>query len=344
VGTFGDRLKREREMRGISLDEISHSTKIGTRLLKALEEEDFQKLPGGIFNKGFVRAYAKFLGIDEEEAVADYMVVAGEDSRAVVNPEQLRKAVEKKVSEKKAPTPPLRPVPAAGDDSSAPPNWLPVVAFLLLGIALAAGAVHLYRRHNGHIRGSVIEKLDAIKNRFSRSKKPVSGPQNSPTMTVAADSVAATSPAASSASPADTALPKQQISPASTSTQPSTEKTLGISGTFGKTGDYRSTLPSADIRPESGSGPFESGTLGEFALLIRAREPSWISFVSDENPPIRRLLRPGDPATIKARTRIKLTVGNAGGLDLSIDGKPQPAIGASNQVKTVFVTSSGVQP
>ena len=65
-------------MRGISLDEIAESTKIGTRLLKALEEEQFDLLPGGIFNKGFVRAYAKYLGMDEDQAVADYLQAAGD--------------------------------------------------------------------------------------------------------------------------------------------------------------------------------------------------------------------------------------------------------------------------
>jgi cytoskeletal protein RodZ len=78
VGGFGERLRREREMRSITLEEIAEATKIGTRSLKALEEEDFAKLPGGIFNKGFVRAYARYLGIDEEEAVADYQAALAE--------------------------------------------------------------------------------------------------------------------------------------------------------------------------------------------------------------------------------------------------------------------------
>lgn len=69
---FGERLRRQREMRGVSLEEISKSTKIGTRSLKAIEDEDFEKLPGGIFNKGFVRAYAHFLGLDEEQIVGDF--------------------------------------------------------------------------------------------------------------------------------------------------------------------------------------------------------------------------------------------------------------------------------
>ena len=78
MGAFGERLRREREMRDISLDEIAATTKIGTRLLRALEEEQFDLLPGGIFNKGYVRAYAKYVGIDEEKAVVDYLQAAHE--------------------------------------------------------------------------------------------------------------------------------------------------------------------------------------------------------------------------------------------------------------------------
>jgi cytoskeleton protein RodZ len=82
VGSFGDRLQREREMRGITLEEIAEATKIGTRSLRALEQQDFDKLPGGIFNKGFVRAYARYLGLDEEQAVADYLEALGEAQAA----------------------------------------------------------------------------------------------------------------------------------------------------------------------------------------------------------------------------------------------------------------------
>ncbi|MBV8051343.1 MAG: helix-turn-helix domain-containing protein, partial [Acidobacteriaceae bacterium] len=59
VVLFGPRLKAQREKRGITLEQISKSTKIGTRFLEALEEDHFERLPGGIFNKGFVRAYAR---------------------------------------------------------------------------------------------------------------------------------------------------------------------------------------------------------------------------------------------------------------------------------------------
>src|SRR6059058_3086291 len=81
MASFGERIKREREMRGVSLEEIAESTKIGKRNLEALETEDFDKLPGGIFNKGFVRAYAKYLGLDEDQAVTDYLAAEVEQER-----------------------------------------------------------------------------------------------------------------------------------------------------------------------------------------------------------------------------------------------------------------------
>lgn len=74
--SFGARLKREREQRKITLDDVSVSTKIATKFIVALEEEHFDQLPGGIFNKGFVRAYARHLGIDENQAIADFVAAS----------------------------------------------------------------------------------------------------------------------------------------------------------------------------------------------------------------------------------------------------------------------------
>jgi cytoskeleton protein RodZ len=82
VSSFGAQLKQEREKQGVSLEDISLSTKIGTRMLRALEEEHFDQLPGGIFNKGFIRAYARCLGMDEEQAIADYLAATGASSTA----------------------------------------------------------------------------------------------------------------------------------------------------------------------------------------------------------------------------------------------------------------------
>jgi cytoskeletal protein RodZ len=75
---FGEHLRREREMRGVSLDEICAATRIGNRFLEALENEEWDHLPGGVFNRGFVRAVARFLGLDEESFVAEYMLATSE--------------------------------------------------------------------------------------------------------------------------------------------------------------------------------------------------------------------------------------------------------------------------
>jgi cytoskeleton protein RodZ len=69
---FGERLKRERELRGISRDDICTATRISTRFLEALENEQWASLPGGIFNRGFLRAVARFLGLDEDDLLAEY--------------------------------------------------------------------------------------------------------------------------------------------------------------------------------------------------------------------------------------------------------------------------------
>jgi len=76
--SFGEKLKAEREKRAVTLEQISASTKIGVRMLQALEEDQFGVLPGGIFNKGFVRAYARHVGLDEDQTIADYLQASGE--------------------------------------------------------------------------------------------------------------------------------------------------------------------------------------------------------------------------------------------------------------------------
>ncbi len=74
--SFGARLKREREKRKITLDDISVATKIAPRFLVALESDQFDQLPGGIFNKGFVRSYASHLGLDENQTIADFVAAS----------------------------------------------------------------------------------------------------------------------------------------------------------------------------------------------------------------------------------------------------------------------------
>jgi cytoskeleton protein RodZ len=78
---FGVHLRREREMRGVTLEEISSATRIGTRFLDALETEHWDRLPGGVFNRGFVRSTAQFLGLDPEAMLAEYTIATTDSAR-----------------------------------------------------------------------------------------------------------------------------------------------------------------------------------------------------------------------------------------------------------------------
>src|ERR1700722_2079465 len=126
-GTFGERLKREREMREVTLKEVTTATRIGPRFLEALENEEWDKLPGGIFNRGFVRSIARFLGLDEENLLAEYDLAHGEPSIPAPQP-----------YENKLPRPPI---------------WVPILAVLaLLAIVggLIAGGVYGWGRLAAH--------------------------------------------------------------------------------------------------------------------------------------------------------------------------------------------------
>lgn len=80
MGSFGDDLKKAREAKKVTLEQIAAATKITTRYLQAVEREDFDKLPGGVFRKSIVRAYARAAGLDEEKWVERYIEAAHEDT------------------------------------------------------------------------------------------------------------------------------------------------------------------------------------------------------------------------------------------------------------------------
>ena len=106
-GNFGERLKRERELREVTLEEITSGTRIGPRFLEALENEEWEKLPGGVFNRGFVRSIARYLGLDEEAFLAEYDLAHGAQAAAATQHRD-------------------DPIPS-------PPKWIPMA--LVLGIA-----------------------------------------------------------------------------------------------------------------------------------------------------------------------------------------------------------------
>jgi cytoskeletal protein RodZ len=83
---FGTKMRRLREEKGVSLRQIADATKISVGALEALERNDISRLPGGIFSRAFVRAYANEVGLDPEQTVRDFMVQFPHDSVTAGSP------------------------------------------------------------------------------------------------------------------------------------------------------------------------------------------------------------------------------------------------------------------
>lgn len=121
---FGASFRQARVSKGISLDQVAAETRISTRFLSAIENEEFQLLPGGIFNRGFVRAFAENVGLDPDQAVADYERMA-----EVRQPE---------------PAAPPQPVPAAKRQRRLYPIAVGVLALVIV-------VFYVVTRESGHI-------------------------------------------------------------------------------------------------------------------------------------------------------------------------------------------------
>ncbi len=76
--SLGEKFRAAREQRGISISEVAEQTRISPLYLEAIDADNYKTLPGGIFNKGFVRSYAKYVGVDEQEALQDYSRMVAE--------------------------------------------------------------------------------------------------------------------------------------------------------------------------------------------------------------------------------------------------------------------------
>lgn len=71
--TVGERLREARERRGISLRQIAEETNVSVRSLEAIERNELDKLPGGIFTRGFIRSYASAVGLDPDGVVKQFL-------------------------------------------------------------------------------------------------------------------------------------------------------------------------------------------------------------------------------------------------------------------------------
>ena len=105
--------------------------------------------------------------------------------------------------------------------------------------------------------------------------------------------------------------------------------------------------PLPEKKPPSPSPPMAATTSVQeekpISLQLKAVEETWLSFQADDQSAKEMILKPGEGFSVQASDRILMKLGNAGGLDLLLNGKPLGKSGKSGEVQTLLVTSQGVE-
>ena len=309
MGQFSDKLRRERELRGITLDEVAIATKIGTRNLRALEEEKFDQLPGGIFNKGFVRAYARYVGIDEEQAVGDYMVAnqvlaaSGEVNIAVV----------------------ARQFEASRDAGygrrrhGATTLVWSLVAVFALASASVGGWPYLQRwlANRAEVRKQTLQPagMTAFQTSLPQPVQAASNPQAPPS------------------SPADTAqavsvsFPPKGVADPQNSTPPVAQ------------------VDKPAVAPDT--APAKKAAANSISVVLTARQRCWVSIQVDGKRVMEDTMDPElsdkKERSFQARDRVVVLAGNPSGIDVTFNGQSMGRIGPTNARQTVIFTPEGLQ-
>jgi cytoskeleton protein RodZ len=185
---FGDRLKRERELRGVSLVEVSVATCINTKFLEALESEQWDQLPRGVFTRGFIRTVARYLGLNEDGLISEYALATNDHPTVNVWVHDLEKQ---------------------------PRKWVPAALVLAL-IAILAGGGWLAAKHWGGIA-----HVNAKPDRESVAEPEGSAAAAAPVVALPAEAGAA--PAAPRAV-SDSEPPAAAVVPAVDARSPAAEK------------------------------------------------------------------------------------------------------------------------
>lgn len=304
MGGFGERMQREREMRSISLEEIAESTKIGCRMLRALEEEDFEKLPGGIFNKGFVRAYAKFLGIDEEQAVADFQTAFVEkQSKHPTNGAngiqhgEILPQIEANAIEHEP-----EPDQAAGFMRAA------IIIICIVGVA-------------------------GLGWKFLGSKTST----ETPASTVPPASV--TAPVKQSPVPTQPAVGKPQADALAQTKSPAL-----IVPSPELTKDASPAKDAADPAATAADSAASLANPGEFRIRVRTIERAWVQITADGKLVQNGEIPPSSSRSFRASKEMVVKLGNAPGVELSYNGKALPQFPPDQKTRTLTFTPDGLRP
>ena len=295
MSSLGATFRREREARGVSLEEIAEETKIGIRLLRAIENEQFDRLPGGIFNKSFVRQYARYLGLDEETAVREYLQA---------------------ISAAREPAPPQRSAPPE------PPDLSPAISYPRI-IAAAVGV--------GVLLAGIVYGLYRLQAHWTAAPSPRGGDSSK--------SVLASTPPRPAPLPAEPpSAPSPVVPSPSRGASPANAPSVS------------SSSPSVASAPSIASGPPVSQPSRQaeppppregLRLRIDSHGPVWLSITADGAKQWQGTLPPNQTREVQATESVRLTVGDAGAVELSLNGKPLPPLGRSGEVKSITITAKG---
>lgn len=296
--SLGSYLRRERELREVSLQNMSAATKIQLRFLEALEQDNYDQLPPAPFVVGFLRAYAQYLSLEPEEVIAAYHMRYGPSE----GPEGRRVLV-------------TSPVQRATRYRLLRAGILVVIAVLVVGLGL-----HVLQRGSGNNRTkallsqAAVEKAPAESPPMSLPRLPGLGmprPQS-------AEPVSPVSPGGTGG--ASGVVPGQQaIASASPAASPSAP-----------------AEPAAAERPtETAVRPGE--TPSPLVLQAVAVQDTWLRVEVDGDKRYTLLLATGKDVRWEARERFVLTVGNAQGTRLTLNGKEIPLPSTRGNVIRDFV-------
>ena len=384
MSSFGADLKREREAKGISLKEISDRTKIGVRLLKALEEEQLEQLPGGIFDKSFLRQYARFLGLDEEHLIGEYLKVTGasaDPAAVAAGGSSEQKSGSLRLSGGGYSSGSSSSLSGGGSSGSSARSLLgdPVIGSsiedfgqksgngrlyaILVCLAAVIGAVaygaHWYISGHADERAAHSETVSTAKEPTAPSAVPAPPSEAQP------GSDAATAPTAG-ASPSDITQANAGIdgNPTAASTGPGTQVTaagnptasaLPVAAPAGNAAaktvlsDTNKVPPAKPALAPSSAVPQASrleppaGQSGTAIVLeVDARKECWVSIAADGQKQWQGTMHAATMRRVEARGAITLTLGDAGAVALTLNGKPLTFSGRSGEVKTLSISANGV--
>jgi cytoskeleton protein RodZ len=312
MASLGAYLRGLREKRGTSLEEIARSTRVAARYLESLEAEDYAALPAPAFTRGFVRAYCQLFGVAPDEALALYDQREG--APAAAPPASARVAA---AAARTARAKPAAATAAPAADTEEPRSrgavLVSFVLLVVLGMALFAVTLMIQPGRDAERRAAT---QPATESRAPEPPAAVTPPPPPPAAPAKVPVAPAKPPPAGTPPPAAvtpvTPVPPQSARPAAP--------------------------PVAATVPPPASGPGDASTFtSPYRLVARTVEPTWIRVRTEDGRSTEETVPAGEVREWVSNRPFVLTVGNAGGITLELNGRALPSLGASGAVITRLV-------